>query len=68
MDFSDLTDTEFDFRCDFSGDACDYWDYDFLIEQFDEKHLINLSSIEVKQLRENCRRILAAVDSVQGGL
>lgn len=66
MNFCDLTDTDFMFRCDYANDACEYWEYEFLIERWDDKYSRNLSSIEVEQLRENCRRILNATDGIQG--
>jgi hypothetical protein len=67
MQFADLTDTDFSFRCNISDDACDYWDYDFSIERWDDKYSRNLSRMEIKQLRENCKRILEATEGFQGG-
>jgi hypothetical protein len=67
MNFADLTDTYFQFRCEFAGDACDYWDYDFSMECWDDKYSRNLSGIELDTLRENCQRILKATEGIQGG-
>lgn len=67
MNFVDLTDTEYSFSCDFAGDACEYWDYDFSVERWDDKYMRNLSRSEIEQLRENCKRILQATDDIQGG-
>jgi len=67
MIFADLTDTDFSFRCDFAGDACEYWDYDFSIERCDDRYSRNLSRMEIEQLRENCKRILEATEGCQGG-
>jgi hypothetical protein len=63
MHFADLTDTDFSFRCEFAGDACDYWDYDFSIEQWDDKYSRNLSRTELAQLRANCKRILQVTEN-----
>lgn len=68
MNFADLTDTDFSFRCDFAGDACEYWDYELSIEQWDDKYSRNLSRVEIETLRENCTRILKATDGLQGGI
>lgn len=68
MIFADLTDTDFTFRCDFAGDACEYWDYDFSIERWNDKYSRNLSRMEIDQLRKNCKRILEATEGIQGGL
>ena len=62
MNFADLTDTDFSFRCEFAGDACEYWDYDFSVERWDDKYSRNLSWEEIQQLRANCRRILRATE------
>jgi hypothetical protein len=62
MMFADLTDAEYCFSCDFAGDACEYWDYDFSVERWDDKYSKNLSRIEIEQLRENCKRILQATE------
>lgn len=67
MIFTDLTDTDFSFRCETSDDPCDYWDYDFSIERWDDKYSRNLSIAEVKTLRNNCRKILQATSKIQGG-
>lgn len=66
MNFVDLTDGNFTFNCDLAGDACEYWDYDFSIENWDDKYRQSLSRCEIKQLRENCKRILKATEGVQG--
>jgi hypothetical protein len=62
MIFTDLTDADYEFRCDFSGDACEYWDYDFTVERWDDKYSKNLSREEIEQLRENCRKILRVTE------
>lgn len=67
MNFADLTDTDFKFNCEFSGDGCDYWDYDFSITYGDEKYSRDMSSSEIEQLRENCKRILQVTSEFQGG-
>lgn len=68
MNIIDLTDTDFSFLCEFSEDACEYWDYDFSIERWDERYSQSLSQVEIEQLRENCKRILKATDGCQGEL
>jgi len=67
MNFADLTDTDYTFRCEPADDACEYWDYDFSVEEWDDKYMKNLSQKEVLQLRENCKRILQATHNFQGG-
>lgn len=67
MNFADLTDTDFTFKCIFAEDSCEYWDYDFSVEKWDDKYSRNLSSREIKRLRENCKRILLAIDGAQDG-
>lgn len=67
LNFADLTDTNFKFTCDFAGDGVEYWDYDFCAEIHDEKHFRSMSACEIEQLRDNCKRILQATDSTQGG-
>jgi len=62
MNFADLTDTDYTFRCDFAGDACEYWDYDFSVERWDDKYSRNLNWEEIQQLRANCRKILLATE------
>lgn len=66
MNFADLTDTDFTFQCEFSGDACEYWDYDFSIKHLDDRYSKNLSRSEIEQLRDNCQKILKATEGVQG--
>ena len=67
MNFADLTDTEYFFRCEFAGDACEYWDYDFSVEKWDDKYSRSMSRFEIEQLRENCKKILRATEDFQGG-
>ena len=67
MYLADLIDDEFSFQFDLSDDRCDYWKYDFLIEKWDDKYIHNVSQSEVKQLKNNCKRILNAIDAIQGG-
>lgn len=67
MNFADLTDSEYIVSFDFAGDACDYWDYDLSLRRSGEKYSRNLSSMEVNQLRANCKRILNATDGIEGG-
>lgn len=62
MQFVDLTDVNYDFSCEFSSDACEYWKYDFLVERWDDKYCKNLSQSEIDQLRINCKRILQAIE------
>lgn len=62
MNFVDLTDTDFSFRCEFAGDMCEYWDYDFSVERWDDKYTKNLNWEEIQQLRANCRKILQATE------
>lgn len=63
MNVSDLIDTTFVFNCDFAGDACEYWDYDFSAKYENEYvYLKNLNVTEIETLRENCKKILNATD------
>lgn len=62
MYLADLTDAEYSFKCEFAGDACEYWDYDFSVERWDDKYSRNLNWEEIQQLRSNCRRILQATE------
>ncbi len=68
MNFADLTDTNFTFRCEFAEDACAYWEYDFSIIRYDDSYLRNLSRLELKQLKENCEKILNVINKIQGGI
>lgn len=68
MNFADLTDSEFNFQCEFADDICEHWDYDFSVERWDDKYSRNLSRMEIERLRENCKRILNAIDGIHGEL
>jgi hypothetical protein len=67
MNFADLTDADYIFNCEFADDACEYWDYDFSIERWDDKYSRNMSKTEIEQLRNNCKKILQATSAFQGG-
>lgn len=67
MLFADLTDTDFQFNCDFAGDAVDYWDYDFQASVHDQHYYRSLSNSEIETLRDNCKRILEVTQMCQGG-
>lgn len=67
MQFADLTDTNFTFSCEFAGDACEYWDYDFYVECFDDKFVKNLSHDDIITLKDNCKRILKALNGFEEG-
>lgn len=64
MNFTDLTDTLFHFKCQLSEDKCEHWDYDLLVETWDDKYVRNLSRPEILHLRENCNRILQALSQL----
>jgi hypothetical protein len=66
MNIIELTEADYSFSCEASVDACEYWDYDFSVEKWDDKFLCTLQQSELKQLRENCKRILQATDALQG--
>ena len=66
MNFTDLTDTDYTFNCEFAGDACEYWDYDLSVESWDDKYCRSLSRMEIEQLRENCKRILDVTTGIEG--
>lgn len=66
MNFTDLTDTDYTFNCEFAGDACEYWDYDFHVESWDDKYCRSLSRTEIEQLRDNCKRILEVTTGIEG--
>jgi len=66
MTFVDLTDTDYIFDCRLSDDQCEHWDYDFSVERWDDKYIQNISKREVEQLKMNCKRILHAIDQVEG--
>jgi hypothetical protein len=67
MTFADLTDTNYRFSLEFSGDAVDYFDFTFTASWRDENDYRELSRCEIDQLRDNCRRILEATKSIDGG-
>lgn len=62
MNLADLCDTTFDFNCNFSGDACEYWDYDLTAKVHDYEYYRSMSRTEIEQLRDNCKRILQATE------
>lgn len=65
MNFINLTDIRFVFTCETATDAYQHWAYEFSIERFDDKYITNLSHLEVKQLRGNCKRILQATNRME---
>lgn len=62
MNFTDLTDADYFFKCEHAEDVCEHWKYDFSVEKWDDKYIKNLSWNEIQQLRANCRRILRATE------
>ena len=66
MNFADLTDTDFSFKCNIAQDACEHWDYQLFIDLWDYQYSRNLNRCEIDTLRKNCKRILQATDSLQG--
>ncbi len=67
MNITDLSDTDIKFTCDFAGDACEYWDYDFSASVHGEpEYNQNFNRSEIEQLRLNCKRILQATDGIEG--
>lgn len=67
MHFADLTDTPFNFQCEFIGHDYKYWQYDFTAQYHDNKFLRNLDKSEIQILRDNCKRILHATECFHGG-
>ena len=67
MNINDLLEAEFDFNCDFEGDAVDYWDYSFTAKfKEDYEFTTNVpSDSNIEYLRENCKRILKATDFLE---
>lgn len=68
MLFADLTDIDFSFRCCNAQDACELWDYELTVKEWDDMHYQNLSKKQVCHLRKNCLRILKAIEGFQGGI
>ncbi len=68
MNITDLSDTNVSFSCEFSGDGVDYFDYTFTASIHGEpEYSTELNSIEIEQLRENCKKILEATSYFEGG-
>lgn len=62
MTLTDLTDTNFTFDCEFSGDGVEYFDNTLIATVKDEKYYFSLYECDIECLRENCKRILAATE------
>lgn len=67
MYLADLVDTDFSFKFNLADDRCDYWEYDFAVEKWDDIYIRNLTLVEIKQLKTNCEKILSAIKAIQGG-
>lgn len=62
MTLTDLTDTDFDFTCDFMGDGVEYFDYTLHAKVNDYDYYQSLNRCDIENLRMNCERILAATE------
>ncbi len=60
VDLADLSDTEFDFKCELEKDDHNYFDYNLSALVNDYVYNRSMSKADVKYLRENCNRILEA--------
>lgn len=65
MNFVDLTDAEYIFNCTTSQES-QCFDYDFSVERWDDKYHQNLTKNEIEQLKMNCKRILRAINQLEG--
>lgn len=64
MIFADLIDTDFIFKCYPSEDVCEIWEYDLLIKNGDEEFLKNINITEIEQLKNNCLKLLEAINDI----
>ncbi len=62
VNLADLSDTEFDFKCEFEGDGQEYFDYNLCASVNDYEYNRSMSRIDIEFLRENCKRILEATE------
>lgn len=64
MNITDLSDTNFTFKCDFEIDAAEYWDYYLLATVNDYQYGQSMNTEDIECLRNNCKRILEATDNI----
>ena len=64
MNIADLTDTDVIFSCDIADDKCKYWDYNFYARVNDYEYMRSMSKNEVKQLKDNCIKILKSLETL----
>jgi hypothetical protein len=58
VDVADLSDTEFDFRCSYEGE----FDFSLCATVNDYEYNRSMTKIDIRYLRENCKRILEATE------
>jgi|GEM_PF-3710024 hypothetical protein len=66
MNFADLTDTVFRFSIVNSETPNDLWKYDLLACAYDSPNFRHLCDKEINHLKQNCERILQAIQDLQG--
>jgi len=67
MIFADLTDTQFDFKCDLEREEFLDKNYYFKIISRYSSYLREYNRNELEQLRDNCERILSATKFILQG-
>ncbi len=67
VDLADLSDTEFDFKCELEKDDNAYFEYNLSALVNDLIYNRSMSRIDIKYLRENCKRILDATEGYSHG-
>jgi hypothetical protein len=67
MDIADLSDTSFNFTCNFEPDTFKYWDFYLTGTVDDYEYGRSMNYDDIKCLRNNCKRILEATDGLITG-
>lgn len=67
MNIRDLVDTDFRFHLLDNDEDFTLWEYEFEITNGREKYYLDIDHSELKQLINNCKRILQATQN-QGGI
>lgn len=62
VELADLSDTEFDFKCELEKDDINYFDYNLSALVNDYLYNRSMTRTDIKYLRENCKRILDATE------
>jgi hypothetical protein len=62
VELADLSDTEFDFKCELEKDDQAYFEYNLSALVNDYEYNRSMTKLDLKYLRENCKRILEATE------